>query len=109
MIHATFRYVPPCLPTVEVRLVNPELTPSLHGGPLHDDYVFDSMHFHWSSAPGGASPDCVGSVHKVGGQRFSMEVHMLHYRALYRTKAEALKHQGGLCAVAFMLHVSGCV
>lgn len=88
---------------MEVRLLNPLLTPTLYGGPLHDDYIFDSMHFHWSN---GSTPDCLGSVHKVGGQRFCMEVHMLHYRAIHGSKAEALKHQGGLCAVAFMLHVS---
>lgn len=88
--------------TVEVRLLNPHLTPTLHGGPLLDHYIFDSMHFHWGSG----SSESLGSVHRVGGQRFCMEVHLLHYRAEYGCKAEALRHQGGLCVVAFMLHMS---
>ena len=88
---------------MEVRVLNPEMTPTLHGGPLRDEYIFDSMHFHWSC---GSTPDSLGSVHTVGGQRFCMEVHLLHYSALYRNKAEALKNQAGLCAVTFLLHVS---
>jgi len=35
-----------------------------------------------------------------------MEGHMVHFKSEFKNKAEALKHEGGVCCVAFMLQVS---
>uniref|UniRef100_A0A182N0K7 Carbonic anhydrase n=1 Tax=Anopheles dirus TaxID=7168 RepID=A0A182N0K7_9DIPT len=72
--------------------------PVLAGGLLDGRFLFEQLHFHWGPN------DAVGSEHVVDGRRHSMEAHLVHFNARYRTFREALDKRDGLAVVALLLH-----
>ncbi|XP_054974880.1 carbonic anhydrase 15-like isoform X3 [Sorex araneus] len=55
------------------------------------------LHFHWGR------PGRSGSEHSLGGQRRSMEMHVLHMNTRYQSLGEALGHPDGLAVLAVLL------
>lgn len=68
----------------------------LGGGPLTVDYEFVEMHFHW----GDAVKD-MGSEHSIDGQKYPLELHMVHRNVHDETVSEALEHENGLTVLGF--------
>jgi len=50
---------------------------------LPEPYIFVQAHFHWSPN------SYAGSEHTVNGQKYSMELHLVHYSSRYRSFEEA--------------------
>lgn len=69
--------------------------PYIFGGKLADEYELEGLHFHW------ADQNNRGSEHVLNGVRFPIEMHIIHRNRRYETMAEALKHEDGLCVLAF--------
>jgi len=53
-------------------------------GGLKDCYRFGQFHFHWDET------DRDGSEHTIDGQRFPLEMHVVHYKEKYSSLADAL-------------------
>lgn len=73
--------------------------PYLSGGPLHAEYEFVQMHFHWGC------DDHVGCEHVIDDKRYAMEAHLVHYNRSYGSVEEAFKHRDGLSVVGVFLEV----
>jgi len=69
----------------------------LSGGPLNVAYEFVEMHFHWGEVSEGNE----GSEHSVDGQRYPLELHMVHRNIHDETVKEALEHENGLTVLGF--------
>ncbi|XP_044727248.1 carbonic anhydrase 2 isoform X2 [Chrysoperla carnea] len=82
--------------TAQVRTQRDTL-PTLMGGPLHNEYYFEQLHFHWSE------DDESGCEHIFEGRAYSMEAHAVHYNSKYGSFAEAADKPDGLAVVAFFL------
>lgn len=77
-----------------------DVQPTLVGGPLHQEYYFEQLHFHWSE------DDESGCEHIFEGRAYSMEAHAVHYNSKYSSFKEAADKPDGLAVVAFFLEVS---
>jgi len=77
--------------------------PYICGGPLatNERFIFEQMHFHW------AERDDCGSEHVINGQRYSMEVHLVHFNAKYGNIKEAVNQKDGLAVIAFFIQSFG--
>lgn len=62
----------------------------ISGGGLRKLYKLEQMHFHW------------GSEHLVNGQRFALELHLVHYDANYASLQEALGKNNSLAVIAVL-------
>lgn len=72
--------------------------PNLHGGPLSDRYKLLQFHSHWGDTC------CDGSEHTVNGERFSGELHFVHYNMdMYGTPSTASCCQKGLAVIGVFL------
>ncbi|KAI5646579.1 eukaryotic-type carbonic anhydrase domain-containing protein [Phthorimaea operculella] len=71
--------------------------PSIRGGPLIGDYIFEQMHFHWSV------DDFTGCEHVLDGQGYAAECHFVHYNSKYQSLEAAVGHPDGLAVVGFLL------
>jgi len=72
----------------------------LGGGPLTVDYEFVEMHFHWGDAVQ------VGkSEHSIDGQKYPVELHMVHRNIHDKTVTEALEHENGLTVLGFLFEI----
>ncbi|XP_034240975.1 carbonic anhydrase 2-like isoform X2 [Thrips palmi] len=60
------------------------------GGGLRKLFKLEQMHFHW------------GSEHLVGGLRYPLELHLVHYDANYGSLQEALGKNGSLAVIAVL-------
>lgn len=70
-------------------------SPYLHNVSLdNEEYNLDHLHFHWGCE------NSRGSEHTVEGQSYSMELHLVHYKASYGSVEEAIKHSDGLFVIA---------
>lgn len=76
-----------------------ELQPTISGGPLHGEYEFAQLHFHWGEN------DTMGSEDLIDGISFPMELHMVFYKKMYRNSRAALDHADGLTVLAFFYEV----
>jgi len=74
--------------------------PTLQGGPLNVAYEFVELHFHW-----GEDESDNGSEHKIDGQSFPMEMHLVHKNIHDETIEEALTHENGLAVLGFKFAV----
>ncbi|PSN47515.1 hypothetical protein C0J52_02237 [Blattella germanica] len=72
---------------------------SLSGGPLHGNYIFSQLHFHWGSN------DSMGSEDTINNHTFPLELHMVMYKEDYGTFDEAMKHQDGLTVLAIFYEI----
>ena len=71
------------------------------GGPLKPDleYLFKQFHFHWGSS------DDTGSEHKVNGNFYPLEMHLVHFNSKYDNLVEALKHKDGILVIGVLFKV----
>ncbi|XP_045145571.1 carbonic anhydrase 15-like isoform X3 [Echinops telfairi] len=70
----------------------------IHGGGLPPSvYRARQVHFHWGA------PAYAGSEHSLDGQRYAMEMHVLHVNSRFRSMREALGHPDGLAVLAVLL------
>ncbi|KAL0832970.1 hypothetical protein ABMA28_001101 [Loxostege sticticalis] len=71
--------------------------PTLRGGPLLGEYIFEQMHFHWSV------DDFTGCEHVLDGHGYAAECHFVHYNSKYHSLEAAVGHPDGLAVVGFLL------
>ncbi|KAK0181212.1 hypothetical protein PV327_003514 [Microctonus hyperodae] len=74
--------------------------PYITDGPLTDAYIFEQLHFHWGPN------DSVGSEHKMNGNSFPLEMHMVHFKKEYETFSNAVKYSDGLTVVGLFFDIS---
>ncbi|KAA8586793.1 carbonic anhydrase IV c [Etheostoma spectabile] len=68
----------------------------LTGGALPGQYRAAQFHFHWG---GDGRP---GSEHTIDGERFPMELHIVHIKEPYSCLAEAEHDMAGIALLAFL-------
>ncbi|XP_041808939.1 carbonic anhydrase 4-like [Chelmon rostratus] len=68
----------------------------LTGGALPGHYRAAQFHFHWG---GNGRP---GSEHTIDGERFPMELHIVHIKEPYGSLAEAEHDMAGIALLAFL-------
>ncbi|XP_041864297.1 carbonic anhydrase IV c [Melanotaenia boesemani] len=68
----------------------------LTGGALPGHYRAAQFHFHWG---GNGRP---GSEHTIDGERFPMELHIVHIKEPYGSMAEAEHDTAGIALLAFL-------
>ncbi|XP_019366655.1 PREDICTED: carbonic anhydrase 4 [Gavialis gangeticus] len=88
--------------SVKVTLKEPA---KIGAGSLKSKYTATQFHFHWGSHGNwGSSP---GSEHSIDGERYAMELHIVHRREDISSDAEAVKHKDGLAVLGFFIKVGG--
>jgi carbonic anhydrase len=77
-------------------------TPSGEARPIltEEVYLFDRMHFHWGSK------NSIGSEHAILGQKFPLEMHLVHFNDKYGSLTEARDRRDGLLVVAVFFQVN---
>ncbi|EFX88121.1 alpha-carbonic anhydrase [Daphnia pulex] len=87
--------------TVELKIeeqgISAEL-PFITGGGLTDRYNFVQLHFHWGQS-------FSGSEHRIDGEQYPAELHMVHYNSKYGTFTEALSYEDGLAVFGIMIEL----
>lgn len=68
-------------------------------GAFDDLFLFEKMHFHWGSK------NSIGSEHSIFGQKFPVEVHLVHYNDKYGSLEEAFDRPDGLLVIAVFFQV----
>ncbi|MCJ8740776.1 hypothetical protein PDJAM_G00062750 [Pangasius djambal] len=78
------------------------LPPSLRirGGNLPATYRAVQLHLHWGVGDG------PGSEHTVDGEKYPMELHIVHIKEQFKTMKEAMNDTVGIVALAFFCEVS---
>ncbi|XP_006016191.1 carbonic anhydrase 4 [Alligator sinensis] len=80
-----------------------EESAKIGAGSLTMKYKATQFHFHWGSHGNwGSSP---GSEHSIDGERYAMELHIVHRREDVSSDAEAVKHEDGLAVLGFFIKV----
>jgi len=82
--------------TVLINAVYERGTPSVSSGPLAGQYIFSQVHFHWGQH------NRTGSGHAVDGNRYPLEMHVVHHKNEYPNLGAALDSKDG---VAVMVHL----
>lgn len=77
-----------------------ETQPQISGGPLHGAYEFAQLHFHWGDN------DTFGSEDHIDGKSFSMELHIVFFKKVYRNSRSAMDHTDGLTVLAIFFEIS---
>ncbi|KAL2094601.1 hypothetical protein ACEWY4_009320 [Coilia grayii] len=72
----------------------------LHGGGLPGTYKALQFHLHWGVDAG------PGSEHTVDGERYPMELHVVHIKENYHTLEEAELDRAGIALLAFFFEES---
>ncbi|XP_077597227.1 carbonic anhydrase IV c [Stigmatopora nigra] len=72
----------------------------LSGGALPGHYRAAQFHFHWGAS---GTP---GSEHTVDGERFPMELHIVHIKEPYGSLTEAEHDMAGIALLAFLFEES---
>ncbi|KAM9117752.1 carbonic anhydrase 4 [Pangshura tecta] len=71
------------------------------GGGLQNKYNAIEFHFHWGTKLSkGVSP---GSEHSIDGERYAMELHIVHRKEGFSTTEEAVADQEGLAVLGFFI------
>ncbi|NXP31652.1 CAH4 anhydrase, partial [Leiothrix lutea] len=84
--------------TVKVAL---SASPKIGGAGLEGKYKAVEFHFHWG-VPG--EPQKIpGSEHSIDGEKYPMELHIVHIRENVSDVTEAKKTQDGLAVLAFFI------
>ncbi|XP_034940495.1 carbonic anhydrase-like isoform X2 [Chelonus insularis] len=86
--------------TLKIEFEWNHFAPQIHGGPLHDVYQLENLHFHWNTNHHS------GSEHKINGESFPLEMHMVHFNRRYNSYSNALNYRDGLAVVAVMFALS---
>ncbi|NXQ31637.1 CAH15 anhydrase, partial [Alaudala cheleensis] len=78
-----------------------DTSPKVGGGGLRRKYKAVEFHLHWG-VPG--EPQTIpGSEHSIDGERYPMELHIVHMREDVSDMAEAKKTPDGLAVLAFFV------
>ncbi|GAB0094724.1 hypothetical protein DMENIID0001_100490 [Sergentomyia squamirostris] len=76
---------------------NPNAIPTISGGPLGSTrYIPHEVHFHWTNRWFG------GSEHALYDMRFTMEMHIVCYNAVYRNLQNAMNASDGVMVLGQM-------
>ncbi|XP_030638933.1 carbonic anhydrase IV c [Chanos chanos] len=75
-------------------------TVRVSGGGLQSRYKAVQFHFHWGENAG------PGSEHTVDGERYPMELHIVHIKEKYSSLEEAEKDPEGIALLAFFFEES---
>jgi len=70
---------------------------SLTGAALEGEYQALQMHAHWGSCKGR------GSEHRLNGQEYDAELHIVHFNTKYGTAGEALDKPDGLAVLGMFI------
>ncbi|XP_018328030.1 carbonic anhydrase 15-like [Agrilus planipennis] len=73
--------------------------PYIFGGMLADEYVFESLHFHWGDV------NSLGSEHEFNDVKFTMEMHLVHRNKKFQNIEEASHDPKGLAVLAFFFQL----
>ncbi|KAI1287307.1 Carbonic anhydrase 2 [Halotydeus destructor] len=98
-------------PLVEAELMNNGHTSQINyiSGPrpaltgtscFGDAFYFEQVHFHWGSK------NTIGSEHAVFGQKFPLEMHLVHFNEKYGTLRDAADKPDGLAVLAVFFQIS---
>ncbi|NWX54807.1 CAH15 anhydrase, partial [Promerops cafer] len=90
----TGKYCPPFKVTLDT-------SPKVGGGGLGRKYKAVEFHFHWGVP--GEPQNIPGSEHSIDGEKYPMELHIVHIREDVSDVAEAKKAPGGLAVLAFFV------
>uniref|UniRef100_A0A8C5ND17 Carbonic anhydrase n=1 Tax=Gouania willdenowi TaxID=441366 RepID=A0A8C5ND17_GOUWI len=85
--------------TLNITVENKGHSVRLTGGALPGHYRASQFHFHWG---GNGNP---GSEHTIDGERFPMELHIVHIKEPYGTLAEAEHDLAGIALLGFLFEV----
>uniref|UniRef100_A0A8C0GJ58 Carbonic anhydrase n=1 Tax=Chelonoidis abingdonii TaxID=106734 RepID=A0A8C0GJ58_CHEAB len=76
---------------------------TIGGGGLRNKYNAIEFHFHWGAKISeGFSP---GSEHSIDGERYAMELHIVHRKESFSTTEQAVADQEGLAVLGFFIKV----
>jgi len=77
------------------------MKPYMFGGrlPGTERFEFLQCHWHWGSS------DIQGSEHRLDGEAFPMELHLVHWNTKYDNVEEAVNKKDGLAVIAFLYQV----
>ncbi|XP_037939743.1 carbonic anhydrase 7 [Teleopsis dalmanni] len=83
--------------TVVVKLLYHNMPPTISGGPLRNQglFQFSQFHFHWGEN------NTVGSEDRINNVSFPAELHMVFYNVKYETFNEAVVNDDGVVVLAF--------
>ncbi|NWT54613.1 CAH4 anhydrase, partial [Erythrocercus mccallii] len=84
--------------TVKVAL---STSPKVGGGGLKGKYKAVEFHLHWGVP--GEPQNIPGSEHSIDGEKYPMELHIVHIREDAADMTEAKKTPGGLAVLAFFV------
>ncbi|XP_041338791.1 carbonic anhydrase 4 [Pyrgilauda ruficollis] len=84
--------------TVKVAL---DTSPKIGGGGLERKYKAVEFHFHWGVL--GEQQNTPGSEHSIDGEKYPMELHIVHIREDVSDVTEAKKTTDGLAVLAFFV------
>lgn len=73
------------------------------GGGLPTTYKAVQMHFHW----GTSDVKEIGSEHTIDGERYPMELHIVHIKENFADLNEAIKEADGIAVLGFLYNESG--
>ncbi|NXA10493.1 CAH4 anhydrase, partial [Sapayoa aenigma] len=82
-----------------------DASPKVEGGGLTRKYKAVEFHLHWG-VPGGQQY-IPGSEHSIDGEKYAMELHLVHIREDASDVAEAKKNKDGLAVLAFFIKAAG--
>ncbi|XP_011201657.2 carbonic anhydrase 7 [Bactrocera dorsalis] len=86
--------------TVVVRLEYAEERPTVWGGPLVGEFVFEQLHFHWGDN------DTFGSEDRINNVSFPAELHMVFRNIKYPTFEEAAAKSNGVAVLAYFYKIT---
>ncbi|KAI1291734.1 Carbonic anhydrase 6 [Halotydeus destructor] len=64
-------------------------------------FKFEQLHFHWGSN------DQTGSEHTIDGERYPLEMHIVHHNTKYQNVTAALGNDLGVLVFAAMVNIDG--
>ncbi|NWI55715.1 CAH15 anhydrase, partial [Calyptomena viridis] len=79
-------------------------TPKVEGGGLTRKYKAVEFHLHWGIP--GEQQYIPGSEHSIDGEKYAMELHLVHIREDVSDVTEAKKNKDGLAVLAFFIKVA---
>ncbi|NXM42081.1 CAH4 anhydrase, partial [Gymnorhina tibicen] len=96
----TGKYCPACSPRSFLK-VKLDASPKVGGGGLGRKYKAVEFHLHWGVP--GEPQNIPGSEHSIDGEKYPMELHVVHIREDASNVTEAKKNPDGLAVLAFFV------
>lgn len=83
---------------IEAEDLDKDNFPFISGGGLSGRYKFEQLHFHWGEGSR-------GSEHRIDGEQYAAELHIVHYNSKYENFIEASGEKGGVAALAILIEL----